>query len=264
MKKYWLVVKNTWDEVFTYRLNFTMWRVRNILTFLTLYYLWYALLPEGSSLFGYNQSTILTYILGTALLQAIILSSRSYAIADEINQGNLSNYLLKPLSYFKYWFAKDLGDKAMNIAFASLELALLFIILHPPLMIQADIIILFFFFVTVLNAILIFFFFNIILGMIGFWSNEVWAPRFIFMVLLGFFSGGYFPLDILPQKAFSLFKALPFQYLLYFPLKIYLGQLSYLEIISGILISSLWIIVLYILIDKLWEKGLAVYTAQGR
>ncbi len=264
MKKYFLIAQNTWDEVFTYRLNFIMYRIRNVLTFLTMYYLWLALLPAGTSLFGFTQQSILTYVLGSAFLQAFILASRSYALGDDIVNGNLSNFLIKPFNYFFYWFAKDLGDKAMNISFAAIELSMLFLILRPTLFIQTDPVYLSFFIIAIVCAVALYFFFNMILGMIGFWSAEIWAPRFIFMVLIGFFSGGYFPLDILPEPMYILFTTMPFQYLIYFPLKIYLGQIPVYEIAIGILTSLVWILLLYLSVRLLWEKGVEVYTAQGR
>ncbi len=264
MKKYWMVAKCTWDEMLTYRLNFTMYRIRNILTFLTLYYLWLALLASNETLFGYTRELMLTYIVGTALLNAFVLASRSYAIGDDINQGVLSNYLLRPVNYFFYWIAKDIGDKAMNIVFALCELTILYLLLRPPLFIQTDLVYVSLFLLAVIIAVALYFCCNLILGMFGFWSPEIWAPRFIFMILVGFFSGGYFPLDILPEPLFIVFSALPFQYFLYMPLKIYLGQLSIAQVLYGISVGLTWVVLLYFVIDFLWRKGLRVYAAQGR
>ena len=263
MKKYWLVAKNTWDEMLTYRLNFVMYRMRNVLSFLTFYFLWIALVPKSGSLFGYNQSVMLTYVLGTALLNAFVLSSRSYTVGDDIIQGTLSNYLIKPMQYFFYWVAKDAGDKAMNIAFASVELTILFFLLRPPLLLQTDIVYIIFFLLSILIAMGMYFCFNLLLGMIGFWSPEVWAPRFIFMILLSFFSGGYFPLDILPKPVFIVFNLLPFHYLTYFPLQIYLKRVSFYAMTYDFALSILWLAILVFLVDALWKKGLSVYTAQG-
>src|SRR3972149_7779379 len=138
MNKYFRVAKLAWDETVVYRLNFVMWRMRAVLQILTLYFLWASLIPSGTTLFGYNQSQMLTYIIGTSLVSSIVLSSRSSAVGDEINSGNLSNFLLRPINYFLYWFARDTGDKAMNIAFSIVELTILFAILKPPLFIQAE------------------------------------------------------------------------------------------------------------------------------
>ena len=198
------------------------------------------------------------------MVSSFVLSSRSSAVGEEINSGNLSNFLLRPINYFLYWFARDVGDKAMNIIFSIIELAVLFAILKPPLFIQTEGLYILLAFVAIVLALIMYFFFNFLLGLIGFWSPEVWAPRFIFTVLLNFFAGGLFPLDILPKFIFSIFQLLPFTYLLYFPIKIYLGQLTIVEIFAGIMISLLWTILLYVVVRYIWRKGLLVYTAQGR
>lgn len=264
MNKYLLVAKDTWDETLTYRLNFVMYRLRNVLSFLTFYFFWIALLPQNGSLFGYSQSVMLTYVLGTSLLSAFVLSSQSYKVGDDIIQGNLSNYLIKPMHYFTYWLARDIGDKAMNIAFVTAELTGLFLLLQPPVLIQTDMLFLIFSVIAVFLGMGIYFYFNVILGMIGFWSPEVWAPRFIFMIIVSFFSGGYFPLDILPKSIYTFFSLLPFQYLLYFPLQVYLKRISVSTMLIEIGLGICWLIILGVLSDKMWKKGLSVYTAQGQ
>lgn len=259
-----MVAKNTWYETMSYRLNFVMWRVRVIFQLLTLYFLWSSIIPRNGEFLGYTEPLMLTYILGTSLISSIALASRSYGIGEEINNGNLSNFLIKPINYFAYWFSRDMGDKAMNILFSILELTILFILLQPNIFIQTNIFFIFFSLFSAIIALVLYFFFNIMVGLIGFWSPEVWAPRFIFTILLNFFAGGLFPLDILPKPVFYFLQALPFTYILYFPLKIYLGQLSQIEIYQGISIASAWVILLYWLVRLIWRKGLAVYTAYGR
>lgn len=264
MKKYLQIAKNTWDETVSYRLNFVMWRVRVVLQIITLYFLWISILPKDSSFLGYDQSQILTYILGTSLLSAIVLASRSYSVGDEINQGNLSNFLLKPINYFLYQFARDVGDKAMNIAFSLTELTILFFILRPPIFIQTNFGYIVPFLAATILAVILYFLLNFLLGLVGFWSPEVWAPRFIFIILITFFAGGLFPLDILPKSIYTFFQFLPFTYLLYFPLKIYLGQLALDEILRGLVISSVWLVLMFLIVKFVWHQGLKIYTAQGR
>lgn len=264
MKKYYIIARNTWDEMLTYRVSFVMWRVRNTIQLLTIYFLWLVVLPSGKTLLGYSQSLMLTYILGTSILDAVVLSSRTYAVGEEINSGNLMNFLLRPVNYFLYWFSKDLGDKAMNICFSLVELTLIFVILRPPFFIQTNPFYILFFFLSVILSLFIYFFINFLLGLIGFWSPEVWAPRFIFVTILGFFAGSLFPLDILPKTIYNILSFLPFTYLLYFPLKIYLGQLNVSQILSGLSISIFWAFAIYLIVKIIWQKGLKSYTAYGR
>ncbi len=264
MKKYFWVARNTWEETLTYRFNFLMWRVRTVVLLLSIYFLWHSVIPAGSSLFGYTQNMMLTYILLTSLTNAFVTSTRTHEIGDEINGGDLSNYLIKPINYFLYWFWKDVGDKAMNIVFSITELLVLFFILRPSIFIQKDFMFILLFLISILLAIVLYFFINILLGLVGFWNPEVWAPRFIFTIILGFFAGNYFPLDILPATVFKIFEILPFSYLIYFPIKIYLGQIAQAEILKGFLVMILWSFAFFIIVQLVWNKGLKAYTAQGR
>lgn len=263
MSKYLYVIKNTWDEILTYRLSFVLWRLRTIFQLLTIYFLWLTLIPKTEILFGYSQSLILTYVIGTAVISAIVFSTRTYEIGDNINSGNLSAMLTKPISYFGYWWSRDIGDKLINISFSIIELLILFLLLKPSLFIQTKPEYLLFTVMAVILAIVLHFFIGAILGMIGFWSPEVWAPRFIFFILVQFFSGVLFPLDIFPKTIFTIFQLLPFPYLMFFPLKIFLGQLSIGEISQGIAVTIVWIFLLWYSAKLIWQKGLKIYTAYG-
>ncbi len=264
LNKYLRVAQNTWQENIEYRLNFVMWRIRVMLQLITVYVLWYALLPAGDEVFGYTQSTMLTYVLGTAIVGSFVFSARSHTIAEEVNSGDLSNFLIRPMNYFKYHFARDMGDKGLNIIFSIFEFSLLVLLLRPTLFIQTSPEILLFTVVATCVGVLLFFCCNVLLGMIGFWSPEVWAPRFIFMTLLTFFSGALFPLDILPEGIYRIFEILPFGYMLYFPLKVYLGQIAIGDIWLGLVAGGMWILILFGISKILWKKGLRNYAAQGR
>lgn len=262
--KYLLVFKNTISEYFIYRLNFIMWRLRVLFKILALYFFWVAVFGNQETLFNYQKREMLTYILGTLILAGIILASRSVDIGGEINQGALTNYLLRPISYFKFWFTKDLGDKFLNIIFSFLEIILILFFLKPDIYFQKDLIYYFYLLLTIPMATILYFKINLLLGMAAFWTPEVWGVRFIFWILLELLSGGMFPLDILPKAIYNFFQLLPFPYLLFFPLKIYLGKLSFLEISGGIIILLSWLIVLDFIVKKVWQKGLKVYSAEGR
>lgn len=264
MKKYYLIARNTWDEVFTYRISFFVWRLRSVLQLITIYFLWFVLIPQKGSFLNYSHETILTYVLGTQIISTIVFTMRSWQIGDDINNGNLSNYLLRPINFFSYWFARNFGDKALNIIFSIIEISILLFLLRPPIFFQTNIPILLAFIFSFLIAIFVHTFFDFLLNFIAFWNPESWAPRFIFYATMPFLAGNVFPLDILPKPLFFISQLLPFQYTLYFPLKIYLGQIALAQIIVGISIEIIWFFTLLLLVQWVWKKGLLAYTSEGR
>lgn len=264
MRKYLQVIKSTIAEYMIYRLNFVLWRVRMVMQILVIYFLWWAIFSQHKTLFGYSQSMILTYILLSSIVRTIALGTTTMDIGDVINQGDLSNFLMRPMSFFRYYIARDIGDKFLNLVFSLVEVTVLFFILRPPIFLQSNPVTLLLTLVALVVGTVLYFYFSLLLGFLGFWTPDVWAPRFLSFVVMEFFAGGLFPLDILPQPLFLLSQSLPFSYFIYFPLKIYLGQLSLATILQGLLVGLVWVGGLWYLATVTWRKGLRVYAAEGR
>lgn len=265
MKKYWQVFKTSVQLLIMYRINFVMWRFRNVSSFLMMYFLWYSATSSQTLTFGYTQNSMLTYVFAVAIVRAFVLSSRTVDIADDISTGNLSMYLLRPVNYITYYFTQDVADKLANFLFAVCELTILFIIFRPPLFFQTDPWLAAVSVGLLLLAIIMYFFINLLLSFMAFWIPEnTWGPRFLFMITLEFFAGGLFPIDILPKGVQAAFHLTPFPYLLYFPVSAYLGKLTGYELAQGTLIALGWLGVLYIMTLLVWKRGLRSYDSAGR
>jgi ABC-2 type transport system permease protein len=263
-RKYTAVFRISLVNIFEYRANFLVGRIRNLIVLLTLYFLWTAVLPTQGSLFGYQKAQILTYILGIHLLRSVVLTTNTYNVAAEITQGSkFFSYLLRPVSYAKYWFSVDLANKVVEALASLIEIAFIVWIFKIPLFFQGAPLFLLFALVSVFLAIILNFYLGYLVALIAFWTPQAWGPRFLFDLLLSFFAGAFFPLDVFPKTAQFVFNSLPFPYLLFFPLKIYLGRIDPIEIFVGIVISLGWILVTYLAISYIWQKGLRIYEGGG-
>ncbi len=267
MKKYWAIFSISFQQEFVYKANFIMWRVRNVIQILITYFLWISVFQDPqTTILGYNQASILTYVFGIILIRSLVFSARSVDVPGEISEGSLTNYLVKPLKYFQYWFVRDASSKALNFLFSIVEFAILYFIFRPSLVFQSDFLYIFLFLVSLLIANYLIFVIRFLVTSITFWIAEMgWGGQFLFMVVITeFLSGSVFPLDIFPiiwQKAFYL---TPFPYLIFFPLQVYLGKISLPVILNGIFVSVMWSIVLSYALKYIWRKGLKVYGAEGR
>ncbi len=266
IKKYISVFKISFAQEFAYRINFIMWRLRNVLQIFLVYFLWDTVFAnQNRIIFGYTREKILTYVFLTIFVKAFVFSSRTVDVSGEIAQGQLSNYLLRPISYFKYWWTRDMSSKFLNISFAIVEFALLVLFLKPDIFIQTNILNLLLFVAAILIAIFFYFALLFIISAIPFWMPEAaWGGNFILIVILEALSGTVFPVDILPVNIQNILFLTPFPYLVFFPVQIYLGNLTPQFIARGFLISILWCFILYYLMRWVWRKGLLVYQSFGR
>ena len=190
------------------------------------------------------------------------MGSRTVDLGWMINSGYLTIPLMRPLGIFRFLLTRDLADKLFNLSFILLEVPLIFLIFKPPVFLQSNPSAILLFVISLLLAALMYFFINIIFGSIGFWSRDVWAPRFLLMVILEFATGAMFPLDMLPTIWQNIMLMTPFPYLLYVPLKIYLASDPNLYLHLGI--QLVWTIILFLFTRFIWQKGILRYEAEGR
>lgn len=266
MKKYLQVLKITLQQEFAYRLNFIMWRVRNVMQVFLMFYLWSSIFSDSTKqFFGYDRTKILTYVFGILIIKAIVFSSRTIELSGIIADGSLGMYLLKPINFFKYWFTADIASKILNLGFSFIETILLFILLKPQIYFQTNPLYLILFFSSLIIAVFLFFTIIFVINLFSFWAPEAgWALPFLFIVIVGdFLSGSVFPLDIFPKTFQNIFYSLPFPYLVFFPLQVYLGKISIPVVINGMVISIGWLIIFGVLVKYVWEKGLKKFSAEG-
>lgn len=266
MKKYWQIFKISFAQEFAYKASFIMWRVRNVLQILIFFFLWDAVFRNGTdSYFGYNRTKIFTYAFSLIIVRAIVLSSRSIDVAGQISKGDLTNLLLKPVNFFKYWLTRDVGSKFLNISFGIFEVSLLLILLKPPIFIQTNIIYLLFFFLSLIIASFIFFNLTMLTSFVPFWAPETaWGAQFLVSVIIEFLSGAFFPIDIFPSGVYNVLTLMPFSYLIFVPIKIYLGSFSYSMMFQSLAIGIIWSLILWKTMNNIWKKGLLVYEGVGR
>ncbi|MBI3955901.1 ABC-2 family transporter protein [Candidatus Gottesmanbacteria bacterium] len=264
MSVFFHIIRITWQEMLEYRLNFVLWRVRFVLQRLVVYFLWWALFSTQTTFFDYTQSAILTYVLLVSIVATFVTGTKAYGVGELITQGGLSNILIRPLNFFSVYIARDTADKLLNLLFGIVEIALLIMLLRPNVFFQANGAILIATMAAIAIGIAIYFCYAMMHGLLAFWLPDVWAPRFLSFVIMEFFTGALFPLDILPKPLFTLAQLLPFQYFMYFPVKVYLGQMAWPQIITGFAGGVAWIIVFLCGMILMWKRGLRVYTSEGR
>jgi ABC-2 type transport system permease protein len=99
--------------------------------------------------------------------------------------------------------------------------------------------------------------------MFGFWFLEIGSFLYVVQTVVFFVSGQLFPLDLLSPFWAGLFKALPFQYMAYFPAAVFLGKVQGAELVRGLLIEAAWAAALVVLSRLLYARGRRRYSAYG-
>lgn len=264
MNKYFTLYGLSLQKQLEVRSDFFFERTRSLAVLISIYFLWSALLTNQQSLIGYSREQLLTYVLVMTLLRAWVLGCVTDRIPTEIAKGMISDVLLRPISHLWYWATQDAASKSLNLMSAIFEVGIFTLIVSAPILPPKTGALGGLFALSTVLGMIIYFQMSYMLGVLGFWTSESWGPRFCFEIVLEFCAGAYFPIDLLPGVIQKILSLLPFPYLVYYPLSIYLGRLDSAAILHSFGMQLLWIAILTFLTKGFWNFGLRKYAAEGR
>jgi ABC-2 type transport system permease protein len=272
IRKYAKILRASLVERMTYRVDFILGTLFRFLPILTTILLWRAIYsgasggggPNRTVLSGFTYREMIAYLLLTNISR--IFSSMpglAAGIARDIREGTIKRYLIQPVDMIGYLLSYRIAHKLAYIVGSSIPYAILFFLCRgyfdgfpDPLTFLA-------FLVSCVLAFLVGFFFEVCVGLVGFWFLEVTSLLYIVMTLNFFISGHMLPLDLLPQPWSGILKALPFQYMAYFPAVVFQGKVKGMDLAVGLLAELIWAGFFILLARWLFRQGLKRYSAFG-
>jgi ABC-2 type transport system permease protein len=266
LRKYWRILKISLVERMVYRADFLLGTLLRFLPILTTIFLWEAIFAGSGKeeLAGFTRSAMIAYLLLVHIARVFSsMPGLAAGIARDIREGTLKKYLLQPIHMIAYLVTYRAAHKTAYIVTSALPYAVIFWFCRSYMPGWPDALTLSAYLVSLVLAFLIGFFFEAAIGMIGFWFLEVTSFLYVVNTIAFFVSGQMFPLDLLPPFWVALLKALPFQYLAYFPTAVILGKIRGADLLWGITGEAVWAAALLIIACVLYRLGLRRYSAYG-
>lgn len=248
-----------------YRTNFFLTLFGAIFPILIQFFYWRAVFSSSGQevVFGFTYNQMIAYSILAVLLSKVIGTTFQYEIARDIKDGGLNKYLVKPVGYFGYRVFGFLGEKSVQMVFvfglALIVLMLLNVWLDFPVSLTHILL----FLGVVPGALMLNFFIYYSLSAVAFWFTEAHGAFRTFALLANIASGGLFPLDVFGPVTREILLTLPFNYVIYFPIRLLSGMLTAPEIVTGALMQLVWIGVFAALSTWLWRRGITKYIAVG-
>jgi ABC-2 type transport system permease protein len=268
LRKYRKIFRVTLVERMTYRADFFVSTFLRFLPMLTTILLWQAIYAGAgaTSLSGFSFNEMIAYLLLVNITRMFSsMPGLAGGIARDIRDGTLKKYLIQPIDMLNYLVSYRVAHKITYIISSALPYAVLFFLCrgffvgHVP----TDPWTWLAYLGSLVMAFVVGFYFEATVGMVGFWFLEVTSILYIVMTLNFFISGHMLPLDLLPTFWANLLKALPFQYMAYFPAVVFLGKVRGAELGWSLLQQAAWALGFIVLSRWLFRAGLKRYSAFG-
>ena len=248
-----------------YRWNFAVRGFFSLFHLAAVVILWSAAFEGRTEIGGFSLGGTITYFVTLLVLQFFISAfNEDYQISEEIRNGLINQFLLKPINYFAYRFSIFVAARLVSGLLVFLPLLIALPVLYPYLTYPDNPSVLLFGLPAMAMSAMIQFSIAYCFGMLTFWFLEIQGFVILSMALETVLGGQMFPLDLLPAWAYSIAKCLPFYYQMYFPAAIFTGRITDpTAIFQGYAIQAGWVVVLLAINHALWTRGLRRHTAVG-
>jgi ABC-2 type transport system permease protein len=265
MRKYWHVIKIGFANTLVYRFNFFIRAAFGLVPLLATIYLWRTIYHDQSApVGGYTLAGMISYYLLVTIIDTMTsVNEDDWQIAADIKDGNISQFLLKPINYLTYRLCLFLSGKIIFTAAAVVPVGIFIWCMRKYLVAPPDAVALGGCILSTLLAGLLQFFMSYTMALSAFWLLEVSTLIFIIFAFEYIAGGHLFPLNILPPGIEQILNFTPFPYLLFFPVSAYLGQVKGAALIRGLCIQALWTLGFYLLSLAVWRRGIRKYSAVG-
>ena len=267
MKKYWHVINIGLQNVLVYRVNFLFRSVFGLIPLMATIYLWRAIYAEKGAdeqVAGYTLASMTSYYLIVTFVDMLTaVTEDDWQIAADIKDGNINQFLLKPIDYLLYRLSLFSAGRMIYTLVALTPVVLFSFYQRHYFVLPSHAATWGWLALSIVLTALLQFFMSFTMALLAFWVLEV--STFIFILFaFEYIAGGHlFPLDILPPALTEILNFTPFPYQLFFPVSICLGRITGPALWHGLIIQASWVVILYLLARAVWSRGIRRYTAVG-
>lgn len=245
-----------------YRLRYYTGVVTYFIYVSVYYFIWKAIFAHSSRIEGFDFSQILTYIAVGWIIRSFYFNNIDQEMASAVMEGKLSMDLIKPVNTQMMYIAQALGESVFRLALLTTPTALLLYLVFP-LRRPASALHFAGFFASAMLSFFIVAGINFAVGTFAIRLKSILGLLRAKYFLLELFSGLLIPISFFPQVFQKAFSVMPFQYISYVPVLIYLGKIEGTAILESLALQVFWIALLFAIGDAMWRWSSRKITIQG-
>jgi len=260
MRAGFALIKGLWLSWLQYRSFFFLlafgWMIPPLIYLLV----WSTAAGDGA-IGGLSRGDFVAYYLILILVNQITYAQTNWTVGDLIRYGDMNRVLLRPLPPIYNALASEIAGKVVYLSFDIPVVGLLALVLRPELQLTLEGLLAFL--PALLLAWALRFFWGYCLALLAFWATRADALVSLQDALIFLLAGQVAPIALLPGFLQSAAKALPFRYMVAFPVEVLTGQVSGAATLNGFALQAGWLALAFTLYVIIWRTGLRRYAAVG-
>jgi ABC-2 type transport system permease protein len=254
----------TYKEWAAYRSHMAVSLFVGPVFFLVQVFIWTAVYTTQKTVTGLTLDQMLIYFGIAAIINYLTFDSCDWNLQMLIRSGKFITFMLRPVSHCYFAFCQKLGHRLLALWLEFTPVYLLFLIVFKIKLVPAN---LFWTLASITLSFILVFLINYCIGITGFWLTKTEGLRRAFLVLRDICAGSFVPLTLFPDFMQKVLFFLPFQYITYVPIRVFIGsyelagiRMSIPEIVG---LQAISVIVMYFVYKLLWFLGTKRFTGVG-
>ncbi|TYQ16730.1 UNVERIFIED_CONTAM: ABC-2 type transport system permease protein [Acetivibrio alkalicellulosi] len=254
----------TYKEWAAYRSHMAVSLFVGPVFFLVQVFIWSAVYSTQSTVVGFNLEQMILYYGIASIINYLIYDSCDWNLQMLIRTGKFITFMLRPVSHCYFALCQKLGHRLLALWLEFIPVYLLFTFVFKINMLPANA---FWALVSISLSFILVFLTNYCIGITGFWLTKTEGLRRAFLVMRDLCAGTLVPLTLFPGFMQRILFFLPFQYITYVPIRVFIGtyelagiELSIPEIVG---MQALAVIVMFFVYKILWYLGVKRFTGVG-
>ena len=216
---------------------------------------------QGGEIGGFGPRDFAAYYLLLTLVNQITQGWHMWEFQYRVQQGQFAFLLLRPVHPIHGDLAENLAHKAvMQVALLPMLAALAWAF-EPRFAVEPWALALFL--PALALAFALRFAVEWTLALACFWTTRIMAVNQTYFAVLFFLSGRVAPVELLPSSLVWFADALPFRWMIAFPVELGLGRLTPAQAAAGFAAQALWLGVASLGLAALWPRALRRFSAVG-
>lgn len=250
--------------VFEQRGKSFVWLLVSLINPFILLLYWNAAL-RTNNIYGWSLSSISTYYFLLIITAALLMSHIDESVSeDDIAEGKLVSYIIKPFSYFLYNFIREIPYRLLQGFFGLFSCVLFYLAFGNFLSFSSDINKIGFVLTILALGYLLSFTFKIFIGLLAFWLTDISGFYQLIEIVLLIMAGYILPLNVMNSSLRLVADLSPFPFMIYYPVLALQGTLSVHDLLIVIFKQLFWILIFASIYKITWNKGIKKFTGLGQ
>ena len=221
-----------------------------------------ALFQQRGQVGGLDLRDTITYVVISQSLLMAMSAFGNQELSQSIIKGDVVTDLSRPVDFYAFWAAVDLGRGVYYLTFRGVPTFLvgwaLFGVRLPDNWLTWTL-----FLVSLVVGMWVSFAFRFITNSLAFWTTDARGIYYLTNTLIMFFAGCIVPLNFFPGPLRIVAEWLPFRALVHLPISVYLGKAGGPNLAQALAIQAAWLIILTLAGRALLRQMMRRVSIQG-